>query len=177
VDADSGLFARLRERDVSAFEMVYERYYRMVFGVAQRVLADQSAAEDVAQAVFLTLWTAPSSYRDGNFAGWLARCARNRALDVLRSKARRTTDELPADVPLDGSVDDLVFATLDGDRVRGALAALPPEQRVPIELGFFGGVTHEEMARRLDLPLGTLKTRIRTGLRRLRSELEALVQR
>lgn len=176
LDDGRALFVRLRARDSGAFEVVYDRYYRMVLGVALRVLADLAAAEDVAQAVFLRLWNDPSAYREGNFAGWLARCARNRALDVLRSKAHVSAAELPADLPTADSIDDAVFAQLDGERVRAALAALPAEQRVPIELGFFGGVTHEQMAQRLGVPLGTLKTRIRTGLRRLRGELDALVR-
>jgi len=76
-------------------------------------------------------------------------------------------------VPVEGALDDAVFALIDGERVRAALAQLPPEQRDPIALGFFGGVTHEEIARRTAMPLGTVKTRIRTGLRKLRSALEA----
>ena len=83
--------------------------------------------------------------------------------------------EMPADIPLEGSLDETVFARLDGERVRRALAALPDEQRKPIELGFFGGMTHDEIARRSELPLGTVKTRIRAGLKKLRVSLEGSV--
>jgi RNA polymerase sigma-70 factor (ECF subfamily) len=77
------------------------------------------------------------------------------------------------DVPVEGALDEAVFARLDGLRVRSALESLPPEQRQPIELGFFGGLTHDEIARQSALPLGTVKTRIRAGLKRLRTSLEA----
>lgn len=177
MDDTSALFARLRERDITAFEVLYDRYHRLVFGIAQRILGEPAAAEDLVQSVFLKLWTAPDSYRAGNFAAWIARVARNQALDVVRSKAVRAIDEMPADLPLEGTVDDVVFARLDGARVRSALGALPDDQRIPIELGFFGGITHEQIARQLDVPLGTIKTRIRSGLRRMRLALETQVAR
>jgi RNA polymerase sigma-70 factor (ECF subfamily) len=78
---------------------------------------------------------------------------------------------------MDGTIDDVVFARIDSQRVRSALAALPPEQRSAIEMGFFGGITHEEIARRTGIPLGTIKTRIRSGLRRLRGDLQGAVSR
>jgi RNA polymerase sigma-70 factor (ECF subfamily) len=101
--------------------------------------------------------------------------ARNRALDTLRSRALRSEGEMPTDLAIDGALDDAVLARIDGERVRLALATLPEEQRAPIELGFFGGVTHEEIARRTATPLGTVKTRIRSGLRKLRTALETSV--
>ncbi len=87
----------------------------------------------------------------------------------------RVETEIPFDVPLEGSLDDAVLANIDAERVRAALASLPDEQRGPIVLGFFGGVTHEEIARRTATPLGTVKTRIRAGLRKLRVQLDASV--
>jgi len=161
--------------DERAFETIYDRHYRLVFGVALRILDDRAAAEDVTQAVFLKLWSDPDAFRGGNLAGWLARVSRNRALDVVRSKAIRATDTIPADVPLDETLDETVFARIERARIRSALDALPEEQSIPITLGFFGGITHEEIARRLGIPLGTIKSRIRLGLRRLRTDLEAMV--
>lgn len=134
-------------------------------------------AEDVTQSVFLKLWSTPDAFRDGNFSAWLSRVTRNRVLDVLRSRANKPAVEIPADLPAELSLDDDVFARIDAERVRSALAALNDDQRSLIELGFFGGVTHEEIARRTGLPLGTIKTRIRTGLRRMRESLvEAVSQ-
>ena len=171
------LMARVCDRDATAFEALYDAYYRLVYGIALRMLGDRQAAEDVTQAVFLKLWNAPDAYVAGNFAGWISRVARNRSLDVLRSRAARPEGEMPADLADDASLDDEVLARIDGGRVRAALAALPDEQRTLIELGFFGGVTHEELARKTNAPLGTVKTRIRSGLRKLRTMLEEGVVR
>jgi RNA polymerase sigma-70 factor (ECF subfamily) len=168
---------RLRARDPVAFEQLYDAYHRLVFGIALRMLSDTTMAEDLTQSVFLKIWTSPDSFRDGNFSAWLSRVTRNRALDVLRSPASRTEAEIPVDLATDGTVDDIVFAKIDSQRVRTALAALPAEQRSPIEMGFFGGITHEEIARRTGIPLGTVKTRIRSGLRRLRDDLQSAVSR
>jgi RNA polymerase sigma-70 factor, ECF subfamily len=168
--------ARLRDRDVAAFDALYEAYHRLVYGIGLRMLGDAPAAEDLTQAVFLKIWNSPQAYSAGNFGGWLARVARNRALDVLRSRSARVEAELPQDIASDDALDDLVIARVEGGQVRAALAALPEEQRNLIELGFFDGVTHEELARRTATPLGTVKTRIRSGLRKLRTLLESEVR-
>jgi RNA polymerase sigma-70 factor (ECF subfamily) len=177
VDETSRLMARVRDRDIAAFEAVYDSYYRLVHGIALKMLGDAMAAEDLTQAVFLKLWSSPEAFREGNFGAWISRVARNRALDVLRGRALRPEDEIPSDVPIDGALDETVFALIDGESVRAALATLPDEQRRPIELGFFGGITHEEIARRTATPLGTVKTRIRSGLHKLRVALETTVAR
>jgi RNA polymerase sigma-70 factor (ECF subfamily) len=168
---------RVRTRDVDAFEQLYDGYHRLVFGIALRMTGDATMAEDITQSVFLKLWSAPDAFRDGNFSAWLSRVTRNRVLDLLRSRANKPAGEIPADLPAELSLDDDVFARIDAERVRLALAALSDDQRTPIELGFFGGITHEEIARRTGIPLGTIKTRIRIGLRRMRETLvEAVSQ-
>ena len=168
--------SRVRNQDVAAFEAIYRSYHRLVYGIALKMLQDAMAAEDLTQAVFLKIWSSPDSFSAGNFGAWIARVTRNRALDVLRSRASHGEGgELPVDLPVEAVIDDTVFAKLDAENVRRALDTLPAEQRAPIELGFFAGVTHEEIARRTDTPLGTVKTRIRAGLRKLRSALEASV--
>lgn len=171
----AGLMARVRDRDAAAFEMLYDSHHRLVYGIALRILNDVAAAEDVTQAVFLKLWSSPTLFVQGNFGAWIARVTRNRALDVVRSRAVRAESEMPEAMPLDDALEDTAFANLNADSVRSALARLPQEQRAPIEMGFFGGITHEEIARQTGIPLGTIKTRIRTGLRKLRAELDGLV--
>jgi RNA polymerase sigma-70 factor (ECF subfamily) len=168
---------RVRARDADAFEQLYDGYHRLVFGIALRMTSDATMAEDVTQSVFLKLWSAPDTFRDGNFPAWLSRVTRNRVLDVLRSRASRPAETIPADLPAELSLDDAVFARLDADRVRSALAALGDEQRSLIEMGFFGGITHDEISRRTGIPLGTVKTRIRTGLRRMRETLSEALSR
>jgi RNA polymerase sigma-70 factor, ECF subfamily len=177
VEDGARLMERVRARDVEAFEALYNGYHRLVFGIALRIASDATLAEDVTQSVFLKLWSAPEAFREGNFPGWLSRVTRNRALDVVRSRANRPNAEIPADIPAETSTDATVFARIDAQRVRGALSALSEEQRTPIELGFFAGITHEEIAQRTGIPLGTIKTRIRTGLRRLRESLNEAVSR
>jgi RNA polymerase sigma-70 factor (ECF subfamily) len=166
--------ARIRTHDADAFETLYDAYHRLVYGVAFRMLGDAPSAEDVTQAVFLKIWSSPNLFASGNFAGWIVRSTRNRALDVLRSKARNL-GELPEQQPANDDLEEHAFASIDANVVRAALKQLPPEQRDPIEMGFFGGITHEEIARRTGVPLGTVKTRIRAGLRRLRAALEGTV--
>lgn len=172
IDDAGALVERVKERDMRSFEALYDSYHRIVYGVALRVLGDAHGAEDVTQTVFLKFWNSPELFRGGNFGAWIARVTRNRALDVLRSRATRNEGELPEGLPEEESMEDVAFSRIDAARVRAALAGLPREQREPIEMGFFGGITHEEIARRCSVPLGTIKTRIRTGLRKLRAALD-----
>ncbi len=164
--------ARVRDRDVAAFEALYDAYHRLVYGIAWRMLGDRAAAEDVTQFVLLKIWNAPHTFPGGNVGSWLARVTRDRVLDVLRSQSVRQ-GAIPTDVPVELEVEETVFASLDGEHIRSALAELPHELRDLIELGFFGGVTHEEIARMMAMPLRTVKTRVRAGLRKLRISLKA----
>lgn len=166
--------ARVRSKDPAAFEALYDGYHRLVYGVAMRMLGDVQSAEDVTQAVFLKIWSAPQLFESGNFAGWLVRMTRNRSLDLLRSKSYRH-EELPEAQPADDMLEETALAHINADLVRTALTHLPQEQRELIELGFFEGMTHEELARRTGVPLGTVKTRIRAGLHKLRSALQEAV--
>ncbi len=177
MDPGVRLMERVAARDVRAFEALYDGYHRLVFGIGLRMLGDPALAEDLTQTVFMKIWTAPEAFRGGSFVAWVSRVARNRALDVVRSRANRPNAEIPADIPAEASTDATVFARIDAQRVRDALLVLGEEQRTPIELGFFAGITHEEIAQRTGIPLGTIKTRIRTGLRRLRETLDEAVSR
>ena len=167
---DEQLMVRVRGRDADAFEQIYDTYHLLVYGIAYRMLGSASSAEDVTQAVFLKIWTSPELFVSGNFAGWIVRMTRNRCLDVLRAKSSGTS-ELPADLPAQETMEEDTLARVDAARVRTAVALLAADQRDVIEMGFFGGLTHGEIAKRTGIPLGTVKTRIRTGLRRLREAL------
>lgn len=153
--------------DFAAFDTLYEAHVRLVYGIAYRILNDEVAAEDVAQSVFLKVWTAPQAFRSGNFAAWIGRVTRNRALDELR-RGSRTTSDL-ADFASDGSLDEGVIAHMDGERLRKLVMTLPAEQRRYIELAFFDGLTHRQIAAHTGTPLGTVKTKIRAGLAAIRS--------
>lgn len=159
-------------RDARAFEAIYDRHHRLVYGIAMRLLGQVSGAEDVTQAVFMKVWSAPDAFEQGNFAAWIGRITRNKCLDVLREKARHPADELVQDVVSSDSVDSAAFARLSAASVQNALAQIPPEQRSLIELAYFGGMTHQGIAEKTGVPLGTVKTRIRTGLQRLRQVLD-----
>ena len=171
IDANQ-LMARVRARDARSFEALYDAFGKLVHGVALRMLGNAATAEDVTQSVFLKVWTSPDLYRGGSFASWIVRVTRNRCLDVLRKDSKNAAGEIPEDLPEAEILEEQVTLRIDAERARSAMAQLPAEQRTPIELGFFDGLTHEQIAARLDVPLGTIKTRIRAGLHKLRASLE-----
>ena len=159
----------MRAGDQSAMADVYDRYSGVVYGVALRVLANTTAAEDVVQEIFLQLWRNPQSFdaERGRLAPWLAVIARNRAIDHLRKRPTEDSiDELPISTGVDLESDS--GQKLAIEKVRGVLAQLPAEQRKALELAYFEGMTHSEIAGKTGEPLGTIKTRIRTGLLALR---------
>ena len=152
---------------------LYDRYSPVVYSVALRVLGDTGAAEDVQQDVFMQLWRNPGAFDSsrGNLGAWLAVITRNRAIDALRK--RRPQDDLE-DVVL--SVVPDMAADADRSRiaarVRELLGAMPPAQRAALEMAYYEGLTHTEIASKTGEPLGTIKTRIRAGLIALRKALE-----
>lgn len=161
---------RVADRDVDAFEQIYDRHHGLVYGIAVRMLHEPAAAQDVLQAVFATVWSRPQTFRGGHFAAWLGRVTRNRCLDELRAATHQVRDLRLIENDEDDA-EAAAFAHLDAEVVYGALAALPPEQRDAIELAYFEGLTQREIACRTATPLGTIKSRIRTGLLALRRSL------
>lgn len=162
---DAALIARLRAGDQHAMADLYDRYSGIVYGVALRVLRDTTAAEDLLQEVFLQLWRNPQSFNPerGRLAPWLAVIARNRAIDMLRRRPQeQDIDELPISTGI--NLEDTAVQRLAVEKVRGVLAGLPPEQRKALEMAFFEGMTHTEIAAKTGEPLGTVKTRIRSAL-------------
>jgi RNA polymerase sigma-70 factor (ECF subfamily) len=171
---------RMAEDDPEALAAVYDQHIRSVFGLAMRVLQDQADAEDMVQEVFSQAWTQAKHYdaTRGSVASWLLMMSRRRAIDRLRSR-RATSDSAP--LPRDTAVVDLPDPALGAEHrvltaksvagLRAGLAALPLIQRVAIELAFFEGLTQAQIAERIEQPFGTVKTRIRTGLLKLREAL------
>ena len=166
---DAYLIACIRAGDQSAMADLYDRYAGVVYGVALRVLANTTAAEDVVQEVFLQLWRNPQAFNAerGRLAPWLAVIARNRAIDLLR---KRPPEDDIAEMPIATgvSLEDESSQRLAVEKVRGVLGQLPQEQRKALEMAFFEGMTHTEIAGKTGEPLGTIKTRIRSGLLALR---------
>jgi RNA polymerase sigma-70 factor, ECF subfamily len=170
---ETAMLTRIGQRDENAMEEIFRRYSGPVYSVALRVLRDSSQAEDVLQEVFLQLWRKPAAFvqNRGSLGAWLVVIARNRAIDVLRRRK-------PSD-----SVDDVVLASTVNvadeaerntmmEKVRRVIADLPMEQQKSLELAYFEGLSHTEIASRTGDPLGTVKTRIRQALISLRKAFQ-----
>ena len=171
---DAALLALIQRGDEHAMASLFDRYSKVVYSVALRVLRDPAAAEDVLQEVFMQLWRSPDGFvaTRGSLGGWLAVVSRNRSIDALRRK--RPTE----------CVDDIALASnynlaneaernMMVERARGVIQSLPMEQRKTLEMAFFDGLTHSEIAEMTGDPLGTVKTRIRSALSTLRKAFTA----
>jgi RNA polymerase sigma-70 factor (ECF subfamily) len=172
------LLARIARGDHEAFREFYDAYASLAFGLIRRILRDREAAEEVLQEVFWQIWRDAATFdpRRGGPEAWLVMRAKTRAIDKLRSIRRKEqTFVAPVDdgvaAGADPRADDPAVAAADRTLVEGALARLPDPQRRVIELAFFGGLTQSEIAARLREPIGTVKTRARLGLERLRGIL------
>jgi RNA polymerase sigma-70 factor (ECF subfamily) len=167
---DSALLERIVARDASAVSVLYDRHARLLFNLILRILRDRADAEDVLQEVFVAVWTRAESYDPalGVPAAWLVRIARNRAIDRYRANAARGR---LADASQELAPPPAADPEERHDVVR-ALGVLPPEQRVLVEQAYFMGLTHSELAARFGLPLGTVKTRVRSGLLALRAHFQ-----
>ena len=178
---DEELMQRLVYRDLWAFRALYDRYGNLVYSAALRVVRDAQIAEDMVQEIFLRIWRKPDSYvaQRGRFVTWLTSVTRNRAVDEIRSRGRRfryetaSPEEQERELAAPDTNDPALTAELADQRrlILAALAQIPQEQRQIIELAYFGGFTQQEIAQRLSQPLGTVKTRIRLGMQKLRVAL------
>lgn len=171
---DAELLKAIAQRDEGAMAQVFDRYSRLVYAIALRVLKEPTLAEDVMQEVLLQVWRSPNSFiaQRGSLASWLTVVARNRSIDVLRRRAHQepleglTTPEPRSMAP---SVEDDLLMT----EVRRVVKQLPEEQQSSLQMAYFDGLSHTEIAERTGIPLGTVKTRIRAGLTAVRKVLEA----
>ena len=174
VPSDASLVAAIRLGNEGAMAELYDRYSSIVYSVALRILGDSAAAEDVLQEVFMQLWRSPGAFdaSRGNLAPWLAVITRNRAIDGLRKRHPET------------DIEEVVVAVVPDmagqaqrnramEKVRGVLGSLPAAQRSALEMAYFEGLTHTEIAAKTGEPLGTVKTRIRSGLLALRKAFDA----
>jgi RNA polymerase sigma-70 factor (ECF subfamily) len=177
IDADQDLISLVRERDAHAFATLYDRHARAAYSLAYRMIGERQAAEDLVQDAFLKLWRGASSYRPerGNVRSWLLAIVHNQAIDQIRSSAsrRRTQEKVEASAPRFQPSEAFAESWRNArrDQVREALRSLPEEQLRVLELSYFGGYKHAEIAELLGLPLGTVKGRMRLGLQKLRGLL------
>lgn len=179
-DLDCYLLQRVQQKDMNAFSLLYERYCRTLYTLALRILSDRTDAETIVHDVFLYLWEHTDTYDEarGSLAVWLVTLTRNRAIDRLRAGASKR-DTLGGADPLPEGLEAVTSSQpleslLEQERqslVRNALETLPAAQRSALELAYFDGLTQAQIAAQIGEPLGTVKTRIRLGLRKLREVL------
>jgi RNA polymerase sigma-70 factor (ECF subfamily) len=172
---DGRLISAIRAGSEDAMAHIYDRYSSIVYSVALRVLGESAAAEDILQEVFLQLWRNPSSFdaARGNLAPWLAVITRNRAIDILR-KRRPQTEIGDATVSVEFDLANDAERKRVTTKIRSTLQQMPAAQRSALEMAYFEGYSHSEISEKTGEPLGTIKTRIRTGLMLLRKAIESV---
>jgi RNA polymerase sigma-70 factor (ECF subfamily) len=177
--ADEDLISLVEAADAEAFATLYDRHSRVAFSLAYRMMGERQAAEDLAQDAFLKVWRGASSFRAqrGSVRTWILSIVHNRAIDQIRSQAsrRRTQDKIEASAPRSQPSEAFAESWRNSQReqVREALNTLPPEQLKILELAYFSGYTHVEISELLCLPLGTVKGRMRLGLKKIRDYFES----
>ena len=178
---DRSLVAAVCTGDASALEALYGRYGRPCYSLARRILADDQLAQDVVQEVFLTVWRDAARFdaARGAFSSWLLSMTHHKAVDAVRReenlrKRRTSADVLEEQETQLPAPDDAAWTAVRGERVRAALAELPEAQREALVLAYFGGYTQREIAGLTATPLGTVKTRMLAGMRRMREGLHTV---
>jgi RNA polymerase sigma factor (sigma-70 family) len=173
--SDEALIALVARSDESALAELYDRVGGVAYGLAYRVLRDETLAQDAVQEAFLAVWRGATSFvpERAKASTWILTLVHRRAVDVVRREERRRTEPLEsAPEPAGGSAEEAAWIRLDRERVQDALAKLPDQQREAIELAYYGGYTQSELAERLGQPVGTIKSRMFAGLARLRELLD-----
>ena len=169
---DQGLLSEIQDGSQDAMAVFFDRYSRMVYSVALRVLKDSGEAEDVMQEIFIQVWQNPGAFISGrgSLGGWLVVVARNRAIDKLRRRKPSDPVELFA-LPSSANLAQESERAFLLAKIQAAMAKLPEEQRASVDLAFFEGLSHSEIAEKTGEPLGTVKTRIRLALIAIRKVL------
>ena len=173
--SDAALVARIVQRDESALAALYDRYSGMLSPVLNRILRDSQAAEEILQDIFYQLWRSATQFdaSRGSLPGWLLVIGRNRAISRLRRHNPASGEELLENtVVLPTNLESTIAQQQLVGKVKGALDSLPKEQRVAVELAYFEGLTHSEIAERTGDPLGTVKTRLRSAVETLKRNLK-----
>jgi RNA polymerase sigma-70 factor, ECF subfamily len=177
--ADEDLISLVEAADAEAFATLYDRHSRAAFSLAYRMMGERQASEDLTQDAFLKVWRSAKSYRAerGSVRTWILSIVHNRGIDQIRSQAsrRRTQDKIEASAPRSQPSEAFAETLRNSqrDQVREALDTLPPEQLKILELAYFSGYTHVEISDLLCLPLGTVKGRMRLGLKKIRDYFES----
>ena len=177
--ADEDLISLVEAADSEAFATLYDRHSRAAFSLAYRMMGERQASEDLMQDAFLKVWRSAKSYRAerGSVRTWILSIVHNRGIDQIRSQAsrRRTQDKIEASAPRSQPSEAFAETLRNSqrDQVREALNTLPPEQLKILELAYFSGYTHVEISDLLGLPLGTVKGRMRLGLKKIRDYFES----
>jgi len=173
--SDEAVVALVARRDEQALAELYDRFGRVAYGLALRIVRDQALAEDAVQDAFLAAWRTAARFNAerAKASTWLLTLVHRRAVDLVRREQRRRTEPLPetAVAPTEAAADDVAYLRLERERVQAALRMLPDQQREALELAYYGGFTQSELADRLGQPLGTIKSRMFAGLSRLRELL------
>ncbi len=180
--ADELLVRRIVDRNDDALELLYDRHSRAVYSLALRMLGDAEQAEDVTQEIFLRLWRQPERYDSarGEFLTWILGVTHHRVIDLIRSRrtSSATKDRLRSFAIVDAQTapepEDIAILEQRREAIQIAVAELPVAQREALELAFYSGLTHAEIAARTGTPLGTVKTRIRGGMQRLKAVLDTV---
>jgi RNA polymerase sigma-70 factor (ECF subfamily) len=177
--SDEALVALVARGDETALGELVDRVGRVAYGIAFRVLRDERLAEDAVQEGFLAVWRSAATFRPdrGKASTWIVTLVHRRAVDAVRREQRRRAEPLESETRPDladpsGSAEDAAWLGFERDRVQRALRSLPDAQREAIELAYYGGYSQSELAERLGLPLGTIKSRMFAGLARLREALD-----
>ena len=172
--SDEALVALVVRGEETALAELYDRFGRIAYGLALRVVRDRNLAEDAVQEAFLALWRTAARFipERAKASTWILTIVHRRAIDVVRREQRRRTEQAEEAVEAqDEAASDVVWLRMERERVQAALRALPDQQREALELAYYGGFTQSELAERLGEPLGTIKSRMFTGLNRLRELL------